>query len=136
MKVIKRLMKKIIFLFVLIFSPFSIQSSTINFDCSVIKFFHSSDTEDNEFEDGNLKKRFVISINEQEILVTTISDTFNSNIRKYEIFKTDAQGVLYATRSSVVLSDMISIDPRNGDALISLQGAFILNAWFLKCNKQ
>ena len=120
----------------LIFSPFSIQSSTINFDCSVIKFFHSSDTEDNEFEDGNLKKRFVISINEQEILVTTISDTFNSNIRKYEIFKTDAQGVLYATRSSAVLSEMITIDPRNGDALISLQGAFILNAWFLKCNKQ
>ena len=66
---------KNIFLFLLFFSSFTIQASPINFDCSVkkrVSVFDEVSKDNKQFIDSNLKKRFIISVDEKEISVTSI----------------------------------------------------------------
>jgi hypothetical protein len=127
---------KNIFLFLLFFSSFTIQATSIDFVCSVKNFVNMDEDRDDEFINSNLKKRFIISVGEQEVIVTSISDNFNSGITKFKIFdKRDPFGAVKA-RSLEVLGQTIVIHPENGNATISLQSYFFLNAWLLDCNRQ
>tara|TARA_B100002052_G_scaffold221282_1_gene203267 strand:+ start:36 stop:518 length:483 start_codon:yes stop_codon:yes gene_type:complete len=130
---------KNIFLFLLFFSSFIIQASPINFDCSVkkVSVFDEVSKDNKQFIDSNLKKRFIISVDEQEIIVTSISDTFKSSIKKYTIFsKSDIFNTVSAVSDNSFSTDIIVINPKKGTATISLQGDFYLNAWLLDCKKQ
>ena len=125
-----------IFLFLLFFSSFAIQASPINLDCSVKKVTVLDEVgkDNKQFIDSNLKKRFIISVDEQEIIVTSISDTYKSSISKYTIFrKHEIFGTVSAKDDSSPFTQIIVIDPKNGVATISLQGAFFVNAWLLDC---
>ncbi len=130
---------KNIFLFLLFFSSFTIQASPINFDCYVKNFTVLSEAakDNKQFIDSNLKKRFIISVDEQEITVTSISDTFKSSITKYNIFsKSELYETVSAKNDSGLFSQIIVIDHKSGEATISLQGVFFLNAWLLDCKQQ
>ena len=131
---------KNIFLFLLFFLSFTIQASPINFDCYVKNFTVLSEAaakDNKQFIDSNLKKRFIISVDEQEITVTSISDTFKSSITKYNIFsKSELYETVSAKNDSGLFSQIIVIDHKSGEATISLQGVFFLNAWLLDCKQQ
>ena len=130
---------KNIFLFLLFFSSFTIQASPINFDCSVkkVSVFDEVSKDNKQFIDSNLKKRFIISVDEKEISVTSISDTFKSSIKKYTIFsKSDVFNTVSAVGDSSFPTDIIVINPKKGTATISLQSDFYLNSWLLDCKKQ
>ena len=130
---------KNIFLFLLFFSSFIIQASPINFDCSVkkVSVFDEVSKDNKQFIDSNLKKRFIISVDGQEIIVTSISDTFKSSIKKYTIFsKSDLFDTVSAKSDSSYSTDIIVINTKKGTATISVQGDFYLNAWLLDCKKQ
>ena len=135
-------MKKYFFLLTIIFCTdhlFATQAIANNFDCSVKNFNVLSEVGkgDKQFIDSNLKKRFIISVDEQEIIVTSISDTFKSSIKKYTIFsKSDIFNTVSAVSDNSFSTDIIVINPKKGTATISLQGDFYLNAWLLDCKKQ
>jgi hypothetical protein len=127
---------KNIFLLLLFFSSFTIQASYNDFDCSVKNVTVLSEVgEDNkQFIEANLKKRFIISVLEQEILVTSISDTFKPSITKYNIFsKSEVFETVSAKSDSSINTQIIVIHPKKGEATISVQGNFYLNAWLLDC---
>ena len=127
---------KNIILFLLFFSSFAIQAIPIDFACSVKNFTVLSETGSgsDEFIERNLKKKFIISIDQQEVIVTSISDTYSSGINKYKIFDRDIYGSVKAERRRN--KGVIFIDPKTGEATISLQGSSYLNAWLLDCKKQ
>ena len=129
-------MNKILFLFLLIFLGFKTEASTIVFDCSV-KNFTTNDSSEKTFIKNNYLKRFLISMSDEEIIVTVVSDgSFNSNVKKYKVYRTDALGSVYALNSSTYANDVIVINPDTQQATISFQAHFFLNAWFLECDKQ
>ena len=123
---------KTLFLFFLFVSSFTIQAIPIDFDCSVKNLLTSS--EDDEFINSNLKKRFVISVSEQEVIVTSISDVYKSGITKYKIIYRDK---VFPIVRAVTQNhqNKIAINTGNGNATISLQSDFYLNAWVLDCKK-
>ena len=129
-------MNKILFLFLLIFLGFKTEASTIVFDCSV-KNFTTRDSSEKTFIKNNYLKRFLISMSDEEIIVTVVSDgSFNSSVNKYNVYRTDSLGSVYALTPNMFGNDVIVINPDTQNATISLQGDFYLNAWFLECDKQ
>ena len=89
---------------------------------------------DKQFIEANLKKRFIIGISEQEVIVTSISDIFESSTKKFNIFyKNEFFGTISARNARS--DETIVINPTTGKATISIQGGFYLNAWLLDCKK-
>ena len=132
-------MKKLILLSTFFLSSLTIQASYNDFDCYVKNFTVLSEQskDDKEFIEANLKKRFIIAISEQEVIVTSISDIFSSNTVKFNIFKKDEIYGEISARSArsdeTFGAETLVINPTTGEATISYQGGFYLNAWLLDC---
>jgi hypothetical protein len=141
--------KSLVLTLFILFSSFTIQAIPKNFDCSVKNFVSTSRSEinrDKEFVNANFKKRFVISVAEleasdQEVIVTSISDSYSSGIYKYEITDRDlVSGIVPPTITANGMgagsrSDTIVIDTGTGNATITHQSDSYLNVWFLDCKE-
>ena len=129
-------MKKLILFSAFFLSSLTIQASYNDFDCYVKNFTVLSEDSkgDKQFIEANLKKRFIIDISEQEVIVTSISDTFKSSTKKFNIFyKNEFFGTISARTARS--DETLVINPTTGQATISIQGGFYLNAWLLDCKK-
>lgn len=126
---------KSIALYLLLFSSATVQASPIALSCTVENFVSTDLSPDTEFVDANLRKKFVISIEEKEVLVTSISDTFSSGILRYKIVGTDFLGDIKAARHGSH-HDFIYIDPKRANVTISTQSVLSVGAWDLDCKKQ
>tara|TARA_B100001113_G_C20613375_1_gene407093 strand:- start:37 stop:426 length:390 start_codon:yes stop_codon:yes gene_type:complete len=129
-------MKKLIILSTFFLSSLTIQASYNDFDCYVKNFTVLSEESkgNKEFIEANLKKRFIIAILEQEVIVTSISDTFNSSTEKFNIFyKNELRKRIRAITDG--MDKTLVINPTTREATISIQGEFYLNAWLLDCKR-
>lgn len=127
-------MKKLILFSAFFLSSLAIHASYNDFDCYVKNFTVLSEESkgDKQFIEENLKKRFIIAISEQEVIVTSISDSFKSRTDKFNIFyKNEFFGTIIAR--TALNDETLVINPTTGQATISIQGDFYLNAWLLDC---
>ena len=127
-------MKKLILFSAFFLSSLAIHASYNDFDCYVKNFTVLSEESkgDKQFIEENLKKRFIIAISEQEVIVTSISDNFKSGTDKFNIFyKNEFFGTIIAR--TALNDETLVINPTTGQATISIQGDFYLNAWLLDC---
>jgi len=118
-----------------LFFSFTVQAGSIDYDCSVKEVILFSDPDDDEFIRKNLKKRFVLSIRESEVIETSISDFYESGTTIYNIYeKRDVFGTLRAEHDNFSENLFLHID--TGEAVRSVQGSHYSNAWLLDCIKQ
>ena len=127
---------KSIALYLLLFSSATVQASPIALSCTVENFVSTDLSADTEFVDANLRRKFVLSIEEKEVLVTSISDSFSSGIQRYKILGTDFLGQIKAVQDLGMLFEFLYINHDNGRVTISLQDPQDVNVWQLGCKKQ
>ena len=94
---------------------------------------------DKRFIENNLKKTFVIAIGDEEVLVTSISnsDSFSSSIDKYIVIGNDGDNIQAIQEFDTILMNLmvgtISISVPKKRAWISLQSSLFSNSWILDC---
>ena len=94
---------------------------------------------DKGFIEKNLKKTFVIAIGDEEVLVTSVSnsDSFSSSIDKYIVIGNDGDNIQAIQEFETILMNLmvgtISISVPKKRAWISLQSSLFSNSWILDC---
>ena len=121
----------------LLFPSFTIQASpiTVAFTCTVENFINTDLSVEAELVDANLRRKFVLSIEEKEVIVTSINETASSSVARYNILSKSFFGQIEAARDDILFYDVISINPKRGSATRSLQDASSVTAWSLDCKK-
>ena len=127
---------KVLISALVLFLSLTVQGNSLVFDCSVEDFFVSDKTAPKKFIEGNLSKRFVIAVEDESIIVTSISDVYSSSLTRYKILSWDFKTIKAINSDSDFSSHIIVLDERNEDATISFQGSDYINVWFLDCQKQ
>ena len=129
---------KILITALVLFLSFTVQANSLVFDCSVKDFVNLSGFDkDDFFVQSNLKKRFIISVDEVEIISTSVSDTYTSSVTRYKVFSRYEETV-----KAIEINDTFSYFPTivlneiTGETTISNQTTISLSAWLLDCKKQ
>jgi hypothetical protein len=129
---------KILITALVLFLSFTVQANALVFDCSVKDFVNLSGFDkDDFFVQSNLKKRFIISVDEDEIISTSVSETYTSSVIRHKIFSRYEETV-----KAIEMNDTFSYFPTivlneiTGEATISNQTTISLSAWLLDCKKQ
>jgi hypothetical protein len=129
---------KILITALVLFLSFTVQANALVFDCSVKDFVNLSGFDkDDFFMQSNLKKRFIISVDEDEIISTSVSETYTSSVIRYKIFSRYEETV-----KAIEINDTFSYFPTivlneiTGETTISNQTTISLSAWLLDCKKQ
>ena len=122
--------------FLLLFSSLMIQANPDTFDCSVKNLLISDKTGAESFIKGNLQKRFIIAVDYDDVIVTSISDTYSSSVTKYRILSKELSTVKAINDDSSTTQKTIMLHIENGDSTISHQGSFHAIVWLLGCKKQ
>ena len=122
--------------FLLLFSSLMIQANPHTFDCSVKNLLISDKTASEFFIKGNLQKRFIIAVDDDDVIVTSISDTYSSSVTKYRILRKELSTVKAINDDNSITQKTIMLHIENGDSTISHQSSFYANVWLLGCKKQ
>ena len=129
---------KILISALVLFLSFMVQANPLVFDCPVKDFVNLSGFDkDDFFVQSNLKKRFIISVDEDEIIATSVSDTYTSSVTRYKVFSRYEETV-----KAIEINDTFSYFPTivlneiTGETTISNQTTISLSAWLLDCKKQ
>lgn len=129
---------KILISALVLFLSFTVQANPLVFDCSVKDFVNLSGLDKDEFfVQSNLKKRFIISVDEDEIIATFSNGDDSSGVSKFQIYTRLGSTVRAIERvglGSIIYS--IVINEIIGEATISYQTTNSLSVWLLDCQKQ
>lgn len=129
---------KILITALVLFLSFTVQANALVFDCSVKDFVNLSGLDKDEFfVQSNLKKRFIISVDEDEIIATFSNGDDSSGVSKFQIYTRLGSTVRAIERvglGSIIYS--IVINEIIGEATISYQTTNSLSVWLLDCQKQ
>jgi hypothetical protein len=120
----------------LLFSSFTIQANPITFDCSVKEILTFDKSASEYWIKGNLEKRFIVSVDEEDVIVTSISDIFSSGTSKYKISTKEFGLIKAINNDSHSMHKTVIVDLDSGDSTISIQGSFHTTVWLLGCKKQ
>jgi hypothetical protein len=127
-------MGKLIFFTACLFFSYKTSASSVDYDCSVKDFTTFSGDDDDLFVKKNLKKRYVLSLRESEIIVTSISNysTPSTNVLKiYGINNTFGE-----VKAMDEFGKHIILGKDSGNAVYSIVNSMFANSWQLNCKKQ
>ena len=126
-------MGKLIFFTACLFFSYKTSASSVDYDCSVRDFTIFSDWGDDSFVKKNLKTRFVLSLRDSEIIVTSISDYFDSSTDVLKIYDRDNNYNVKAMNQSS--GGYLFLAEDSGKAVYSYLNSMFANSWQLSCKK-
>jgi len=136
---VKHLANFWLLLIAVIFGFFWIQqvsASPLNYKCAVQQVQSSSN--DAGFIQDNLRKTFLITILDNQIIASQSSSAFEPSQDSYTIVARNLLGIHSVNLSAVGLGTLsIENSQHRNDvqATVTIQGTFFVNVWNLKCKK-
>ena len=130
-----RIFRTIFALIALIGTPLAADNIR-TYDCSPTGF--TTETDDQQFIQGNMEKRFLIQAGDQDIHVTASSRRFNSYRQEYRVFRksgTESFGISEGSVGVGVIALSETYFEGAYHATISLQTSLFGNTWILSCQK-
>ena len=126
-------MGKLIFFTACLFFSYKTSASSVDYDCSVKDFTTFSGDDDDLFVKKNLKKRYVLSLRDSEIIITSISDYYAPSTSFLKIYeRNNTYGEVKAMNE---YGHHVVMNKDSGDSVYSVLSSIYANSWKLDCKK-
>ena len=126
-------MGKLIFFTACLFFSYKTSASSVDYDCSVKDFTTFSGDDDDLFVKKNLKKRYVLSLRDSEIIITSISDYYAPSTDFLKIY--DRNNTYGEVKAMNKYGHYVVMDKDSGDSVYSVLSSIYANSWQLDCKK-
>ena len=116
---------------IIFYSTLSVNAAANKYSCNV-KDFHTGTDSKTEFIAKNLRKKYLITVDEKKIFMTQISSEYRNAQMIFEIIGRNKLGIYSMEKSSIGFTTLI-FHEMSGSASMVVQTFAGVNAWMLEC---